>query len=509
MRRGKSRASVNARTRDRRGFQAWRRGLRAWRRSRPFWGGLLAILGGVEIVLIPLAPLALVIHQGIAGVSSLLMGALMILMGLVLWFQPQLRTIAGVATVLFALTSFVTSNFGGFLLGMLLGIIGGSLGFAWAPRQTGPVRPGEPEPGRAEGDESPTPTAPPGPDSPTAPSRRPGGAPPPAASPADPAGGPHPSGEPDTHAPAVPGGDRSHGSPGPAEPAAATGTSSEPGSREPERPAGPADAASGESSEAGRRWPGMLAAVALPAAILLAPRTPAPDPESVGPTGPPAVTPTAAPTPLPAGTVSPKPTPSPTPSAVPGTAEPPAACDRAELPTRAPRPGTPAARRAAEAVAACLLPQPGERGPVSVRSAGAEPVPAVQQAVLRARSMTQLQVSYQGVVSLRTREGPVRALRFDIGTLRISGMEQSVPVGDKRLIVRNPGRTAELRGDVTLNVSWFRGKLFGVIPVTFTPDNPPPLPIPIPLLIFTDVEVHNVYVQADVLRLPTLREPVA
>lgn len=112
---------------------AGRTGFRAWRRSRPFWGGLLAIIGGVELVLVPLAPMPVVIHQGIAGIGSYLIGVLLAVLGILLWFQPAQRTFYGVVAVLLSLASFVTSNFGGFMIGMLLGLVGGSLAFAWAP----------------------------------------------------------------------------------------------------------------------------------------------------------------------------------------------------------------------------------------------------------------------------------------------------------------------------------------------------------------------------------------
>jgi hypothetical protein len=73
----------------------------------------------------------LTFQQGIAGIGTWLMAALMALMAMVMWFQPQLRVIAGVSTILFALASFLTSNLGGFLLGMLLGLVGGSLAVGW------------------------------------------------------------------------------------------------------------------------------------------------------------------------------------------------------------------------------------------------------------------------------------------------------------------------------------------------------------------------------------------
>jgi len=110
----------------------WRRGFRHWRRSRPFWAGIITLAAAYELVAVPHLTLGgLTIQQGIAGIATWLMAALMALMAFVMWFQPQLRVIAGVSTILFALASFLTSNLGGFLLGMLLGLVGGSLAVGW------------------------------------------------------------------------------------------------------------------------------------------------------------------------------------------------------------------------------------------------------------------------------------------------------------------------------------------------------------------------------------------
>lgn len=130
-----------------------RSGFRNWRRTRPFWGGLLVALGGVVILLAPLAPLPLIITQGIAGVSGYLVGLLLIAIGVLSWIQPPQRMFFGVVAILLSLASFVTSNFGGFLLGMLLGLIGGSMLFAWMPEREprgrraadGPAGPDSPE----------------------------------------------------------------------------------------------------------------------------------------------------------------------------------------------------------------------------------------------------------------------------------------------------------------------------------------------------------------------------
>jgi hypothetical protein len=61
------------------------------------------------------------------------------LCGLLLWFTPAQRVFYSIVAVLLALATFNTINYGGFFIGMLLGIIGGALAFAWsqAPGRTG------------------------------------------------------------------------------------------------------------------------------------------------------------------------------------------------------------------------------------------------------------------------------------------------------------------------------------------------------------------------------------
>ncbi|MEV4923544.1 DUF6114 domain-containing protein [Streptomyces roseoverticillatus] len=122
-------------------WAAWRR----WRKARPFWGGLATVLAGAEISAIPLAPLKIMLHQGIAGIPSVLMGLVMVLMGLSAWFAPQYRALAGVVTVMIAAAALVMSNLGGFLFGTILGVIGGGMVFAWQP--VAPVPAPEPEGG--------------------------------------------------------------------------------------------------------------------------------------------------------------------------------------------------------------------------------------------------------------------------------------------------------------------------------------------------------------------------
>ena len=116
-----------------------RRAFRTWRRSRPFWGGLLLLLAGLEMLAIPLfsvlahTSVKVIIYIGIGGVFGVLIGGLLVACGLLIWFHPSQRVFYAIAGMLLAVVSFVATNLGGFFVGMLLGVTGGSLSFAWAP----------------------------------------------------------------------------------------------------------------------------------------------------------------------------------------------------------------------------------------------------------------------------------------------------------------------------------------------------------------------------------------
>ncbi|WP_255952025.1 DUF6114 domain-containing protein [Streptomyces odontomachi] len=114
-----------------------RQSFREWRWERPYWGGLLTLLGGIPIMYLPYANLTLgtmtIRMATTAGAGSLIIGVLLVVLGLTMWFQKHSRVFAGVAAILLALVSLVVSNFGGFLFGFLLALIGGGLAISWAP----------------------------------------------------------------------------------------------------------------------------------------------------------------------------------------------------------------------------------------------------------------------------------------------------------------------------------------------------------------------------------------
>jgi len=121
---------------SRQALGAWRR----WRRTRPFWGGLLIIFGGAEMLLSEQAPLPIVIHVGLQGLAGYLVPIVLVLCGLLLWLSPVQQTFYSVLAVLLSLASWITSNLGGFFVGLTLGVVGGALAFAWT-RGEEPVPP--------------------------------------------------------------------------------------------------------------------------------------------------------------------------------------------------------------------------------------------------------------------------------------------------------------------------------------------------------------------------------
>jgi hypothetical protein len=108
---------------------------RQWRRTRPFWGGLLVLLGGGEILSTTVVSLGPTFRVGLGGVNGFvgtMIAFVLTLCGLLLWFSPAQRVFYSIVAIVLALATFNTINYGGFFLGMLLGIIGGAMAFAWS-----------------------------------------------------------------------------------------------------------------------------------------------------------------------------------------------------------------------------------------------------------------------------------------------------------------------------------------------------------------------------------------
>ncbi|MEU8652403.1 DUF6114 domain-containing protein [Streptomyces sp. NPDC048737] len=110
-------------------------GFRRWTARRPFPGGLLLVLGGAEILVTMKAPLPVILHIGMQGLAGYLLPTLMVLVGLLILFNPAQRLFYSIIGVLLSLGTWPTSNLGGFLIGLLLGVVGSCLTFGWLPDQ--------------------------------------------------------------------------------------------------------------------------------------------------------------------------------------------------------------------------------------------------------------------------------------------------------------------------------------------------------------------------------------
>lgn len=107
----------------------------AFRRTRPFWGGLWLLLGGYVVIDFASTSIGFAVQGGWSASSGYILGGAMVLFGLVAWFTPHYSGLVGLLGVLTALAAFVGSNLGGFLIGTVLGIVGGSMVWAWGEKK--------------------------------------------------------------------------------------------------------------------------------------------------------------------------------------------------------------------------------------------------------------------------------------------------------------------------------------------------------------------------------------
>ncbi|MDP4169607.1 MAG: DUF6114 domain-containing protein [Bacillota bacterium] len=101
-----------------------------WRKRRPFWGSIVTILSGLLILWIPMNLFLSAFLPGSLAVIGLLFGGLITLIGILALFFPNSSKLLGVFTIFLSILS-VIGALGGFLIGTILGIIGGSLLIAW------------------------------------------------------------------------------------------------------------------------------------------------------------------------------------------------------------------------------------------------------------------------------------------------------------------------------------------------------------------------------------------
>ena len=107
----------------------------AWRKERPWVGSLLMVLSGVEMFLSGQLDLGNIhVQLGIEGFQATIIPILLVLLGLLAMLMPTHRIFYGVIGLVVAVYSLIGVNLGGFIVGMLLGAIGGVLVVSWMPK---------------------------------------------------------------------------------------------------------------------------------------------------------------------------------------------------------------------------------------------------------------------------------------------------------------------------------------------------------------------------------------
>jgi hypothetical protein len=482
------------------------------------------------------------LHFGPEGFLSYLLPLLLVLCGVLTWVTPGQRLFYGILGLLTAVYSLIGLNLGGFFFGMLLGVLGGALVLAWAPNRPRPEVGNTPAPDQPEG-----PQSEPQPES-EQPQDQPYDAHDPAATmilPGFSGEADHQHAVPQPRAEQYPAGEQEEEPPPSGGvhrkalvitlvPLAMTaalliGGSHTPARAEVECPEGlpsrPAAAAKKEAARQSAAKPAPARNIARTAAPKISPSAPvaasaAPAPaaaaaeaeddsgniivdgwnglvDGVGdllgvneaePTEP------AAPGPSDAATPSTNPDPS-TPAA---TADPstPASGDPQESGSAAP--GTPSSPESSAPTPNPSLSDVPCLGPRVFKEASPDDIPTVslKGATLETDSLTMYDSTYDGVAELPTATGTIKALKFSMDKAVNKPFTLTVPEKDG---VRTVVVSKELitSGNVRFYTPNFKGKLFGVIPVTFTPDSPPPLTLP--KLWFTDVTIQLSYVRCDTL----------
>ncbi|WP_229909223.1 hypothetical protein [Streptomyces flavofungini] len=130
---------------------------------------------------------------------------------------------------------------------------------------------------------------------------------------------------------------------------------------------------------------------------------------------------------------------------------------------------------------------------------------------LEASSLLLKGADYKGVVNLKMPNGQTKqALKYIIsGGTDIGDLHQIVesPNGKKYHVQAAKGSTSTIRkGDTTMYTERISGNLFGLIPITFDPEHPPPLNLP--LIYFTNVKVQQAGQFGGELTIPGLHQSI-
>jgi hypothetical protein len=122
------------------GSDAALRGFGPWRRRRPFLGGVLTILAGIEMLFSgPIDLEHIQLQVGFAGSQATVLPTVLIVLGALAIAHPVQHLFYGIVSLVVAVSSLVFVNLGGFVVGMLLGVVGGVIVVSWMGAADGAV----------------------------------------------------------------------------------------------------------------------------------------------------------------------------------------------------------------------------------------------------------------------------------------------------------------------------------------------------------------------------------
>lgn len=126
--------------------------------------------------------------------------------------------------------------------------------------------------------------------------------------------------------------------------------------------------------------------------------------------------------------------------------------------------------------------------------------------ILESSKLTLKGLDYKGIVEVKTYDGTVKkVLKFTASSIDIDNLHQKTvgPAGTTAHVEARKGSESTIRnGTVTMYTEELKGNLFGLIPVTFSPQTPPPLNVP--FAIFTKVKVTQAGQFGGTLTVPGL-----
>ncbi|ORT55472.1 hypothetical protein [Streptomyces sp. CB03238] len=126
---------------------------------------------------------------------------------------------------------------------------------------------------------------------------------------------------------------------------------------------------------------------------------------------------------------------------------------------------------------------------------------------LESTMLTLRGLDYHGIVEVKTYGGKVKkVLKFTASEVDIKDLHQLTvhSKGHTGHVTSRPGSTSTIRGGtVTMYTESLKGNLFGLIPIEFSPETPPPLNVP--FAFFTDVNVTQAGQFGGTLTVPGLR----